>query len=148
MTIRPARKGEAKLLTALAIRSKAIWGYSPDFMRACEAELTIDEEALDSVFVKVHEDEVVGLYSLQKLSGECVELQALFVEPNRLRRSYGTELLEDARRRARAGGYRTMVIQGDPNAAAFYRFIGAIQVGERESESVPGRMLPLFELVL
>jgi hypothetical protein len=148
VTIRPAKKGEAELLTALALRSKAVWGYSPEFMRACEQELTIDEEGLDAAFVKVEGDEVVGFYSLGRLSAECVELVALFVEPNRLRRSHGTELLADAHRRTCAGGYRTMIIQGDPNASAFYRSVGAIQVGERESEFIPGRMLPLFELAI
>ena len=40
------------------------------------------------------------------------------------------------------------MIQGDPNAADFYRAAGAVQVGERASASVPGRVLPLFELAL
>jgi hypothetical protein len=65
-----------------------------------------------------------------------------------MRRGHGSRLLDDAVIRARAGGYRVLVIQGDPHAAGFYRSAGAVLVGERVSESVPGRMLPVFELHL
>jgi hypothetical protein len=43
-------------------------------------------------------------------------------------------------------GARTLVIQGDPNAAAFYAAAGALLVGERPSASSAGRALPLYEL--
>ena len=39
--IRPARSGEAKALSDLALRSKAHWGYDAAFMAACRAELTV-----------------------------------------------------------------------------------------------------------
>jgi len=41
-----------------------------------------------------------------------------------------------------------MIIQGDPNAEGFYRAMGAERIGEQESHSIPGRMLPLFSLSL
>lgn len=148
MTIRPARKGESRLLSELALRSKAVWGYSPEFMRACEEELTLDEEEMDQAFVKTVGERAVGFYSLQPLSVTRVELGHLFVEPSLLRRGYGRELLSDACARARAAGYRCLVIQGDPHAVDFYRAAGGVQVGERESDSVPGRMLPLFDIAL
>ncbi len=148
MTIRPARKGESRLLSELALRSKAVWGYSPEFMRACEEELTLDEEEMDQAFVKTTGDRVVGFYSLQPLSGTRVELGYLFVEPSLLRKGHGRELISDACACARAAGYRCLVIQGDPHAVDFYRAASALQVGERESDSVPGRMLPLFEIAL
>jgi hypothetical protein len=37
MRIRPARPDEATDLSALAMRSKAYWGYDDDFLRACRA---------------------------------------------------------------------------------------------------------------
>src|SRR4029079_1400930 len=148
MSIRPARTGEAALLTALGLRSKASWGYTEDFMRACAEELTIDEEELDDVFVKTIGEHVVGFYSLDRISSDRVELGLLFVEPSWMRRGFGGELLGDARERARALGYQTLVIQGDPHAMPFYRSAGAVLVGTRESDSIAGRLLPLFELAL
>jgi hypothetical protein len=48
-------------------------------------------------------------------------------------------------RRVCAGG-GVITVQSDPNAAGFYSHCGGVAVGERESGSVAGRMLPLFEL--
>jgi hypothetical protein len=39
LVIREAVSSEAALLSALAMRSKAYWGYSSDFMEKCRAEL-------------------------------------------------------------------------------------------------------------
>jgi len=47
-TIRPARREECGLLTELALRSKAVWGYDAAFMEACREELTIRREMFDS----------------------------------------------------------------------------------------------------
>ena len=41
ITIRLARLDEAEQLTQLALRSKASWGYSEEFMAACRDELTL-----------------------------------------------------------------------------------------------------------
>jgi hypothetical protein len=43
ITIRQAIFGEGQLLSDLAFRSKAYWGYSSEFMEACQAELTVSE---------------------------------------------------------------------------------------------------------
>ena len=40
-TIRRALPSEAASQSALARRSKAVWGYSPEFMEACRDELTL-----------------------------------------------------------------------------------------------------------
>jgi predicted N-acetyltransferase YhbS len=146
--IRPARFEELALLTQLALRSKAVWGYSEQFMVACREELTLTKEDLGELFVKEVDASVVGFYSLQHLSATHVELGHLFVEPAQLRRGHGKDLILDAVRRGAASGYTTLVIQGDPHAVDFYVAVGARQVGTRESDSVPGRLLPLFELDL
>jgi hypothetical protein len=39
--IRSARATEADILTDLALRSKAHWGYDADFLEACRDELTV-----------------------------------------------------------------------------------------------------------
>jgi N-acetylglutamate synthase-like GNAT family acetyltransferase len=146
--IRPARIEDLEELTALALRSKAAWGYSAEFMEACREELTIREAHLPDVFVLVREGAPIGFYSLQQLTSDRVELVHLFIDPGEMRKGHGAALLRDAVARARASGWRVLVIQGDPYAAAFYRAMGARQVGSRESESIPGRMLPLFELAV
>jgi GNAT superfamily N-acetyltransferase len=149
MQLRDARPDEAGLLSDLAFRSKAYWGYSPAFMDACREELTWTATDLDQLcFVVVEDEQVAGFYALERLSADEVELEALFVEPARIGRGYGRILIEDAKQRASAMGASRMIIQGDPNAGRFYRAVGGKLTGTRESASIPGRMLPIFSIDL
>lgn len=146
--IRAARSEEAELLSELALRSKASWGYSQDVVASFQAELTLTAAELHDVFVVEIGGTVAGFYSLQALSAVRAELGHLFVEPATQRNGLGRLMIADALRRARARGFRSLEIQGDPHAAQFYQRVGAARVGERESASVPGRMLPLFEIAI
>ncbi len=150
--IRSAEPHETKLLSELAFASKAYWGYDAEFMRRCVAELTVTRKQIESdahaVFVCEHENEVRGFYALAFLHDGGVELDALFVAPAYIGQGYGRRLLEHAATTARDGGALMMTIQGDPNADAFYRAMGAQPTGTRASASIPGRFLPLYSLPL
>jgi len=91
---------------------------------------------------------VTGFYSLEHLSKEKVRLGFLFVEPATLGKGYGRKLIEHAKQHAGILGYTTLVIESDPNAERFYRAAGGHLVGHKESPSMPGRKLPLFQIVL
>lgn len=147
-TIRAAHEHEAAALSDLALRSKASWGYPPSMMEAFEAELTLTVLDLDEVFVLEVDGVRAGFYSLQVLSEARAEVGHLFLEPALRRRGLGRLMITDALRRAAARGLQALEIQGDPNAAAFYVQMGAVRIGERESDSIPGRMLPLFEIAV
>jgi GNAT superfamily N-acetyltransferase len=146
--LRRALPEEAAPLSALAFRSKAHWGYSDDFMRACRAELSLSPAYIHThpTFVLESNGEVIGFYALERLSGDEVELGYLFVEPAAIGRGHGRWLIEHAKAQAVALGFRTMVIQGDPHAEKFYRKAGGERSGFRESASIPGRDLPLFRI--
>jgi len=144
--IRPARPDELPALSELALRSKAVWGYSAEFMAACRSELTVRAEHLPLAFVAELEGTIAGFYALSVLDAARVELEFLFVEPGSLRRGCGRALLLHAREQARRLGCSAIAIQGDPHAAGFYAAVGARPIGSRESDSIPGRMLPLYEL--
>ena len=150
--IRPAVPEEASLLSELAMRSKAHWGYSAEFMEACRAELTIREADVsrDGYLCNVAEQggTILGYYALQDESGGVYELDALFVDPPYIGSGVGRSLVQHAAQVLSERGAKRMVIQGDPNAITFYKAAGAVQIGSRESESIPGRQLPLFELVI
>lgn len=146
--IRPARADEADLLTELAIRSKAHWGYSEDFMRACSDELTVRPGKDRQYFCIESDGKTLGFCGLERLDDSCIELGALFVEPDAMGRGVGKSLVEHATDTARQLGAQTLLIQGDPNATAFYLAAGARRVGNSPSGSIPGRRLPLFEIDL
>lgn len=152
IVIRPAMPQEHELLAGIALRSKAHWGYSPEFMAACRDELAVSASDIENprrhYFLAELHAEVVGYHALERLSADEFELEALFVEPERIGQGIGRALMEHARSCARNFGARTLLIQGDPNAAAFYLAAGGVRVGERESESIPGRYLPEFRVPL
>lgn len=149
-SIRRALPEEAGALSALAFRSKAHWDYSDEFMRACRAELTLSPDDIEThpTFVVESHGEAIGFYTLERLSGDEVELGYLFVEPAAIGRGHGRRLIEHAKDQAIGLGFRTMVIQGDPHAEKFYRMAGGERTGLRESASIPGRDLPLFRIDL
>ena len=151
-SIRLARSDEAEVLSALAFRSKAHWGYSGEFMAACRDELTYAAEQIDApqftFYVCTAGDSVIGFHALERLNEEVAELEALFVEPEHIGSGVGKTLIEHAKNFARQLGALSLVIQGDPNAENFYLAAGAVQSGSRESHSIPGRQLPLFTIDL
>ena len=148
--IREAEAGEAGWLSALALRSKAHWGYSRDFLEACRDELSVDESRLGAedyrCFVAVENGSIAGFYTAENISQGAWELDALFVEPACIGTGIGRSLIQHALHLLSECGAERLVIQGDPNAMDFYRAAGARQVGSRESGSIPGRFLPLFEI--
>lgn len=98
--------------------------------------------------VAVEGAQIIGFYALEDQRGERIELGAMFVEPRRIGTGVGRQLMQRAMAHAAQLGARRLIIQSDPNALAFYQAAGASRCGERESESVPGRMLPLLQLDL
>lgn len=147
--IRDAVPGEAAALSALALRSKAHWGYDAAFLEACRDELTLrdDELAARRVLVAELDGAVAGFGTLE---GEPPygELGMLFVEPTAIGRGVGGALLAALVAQARSTGFTRLAIDADPNAEAFYLAHGAVRVGAVASGSVPGRVLPQLELEL
>lgn len=144
--IRKGQPSESELLSDLALRSKAYWGYSQEFMDACRKELTYSPEDIQSnhIFVAEIDNSIVGFYALTILSPIEIELEALFVEPAYIGQGYGRKLIDHAKTISHKSGKQVMIIQGDPNAASFYLAVGGKLTGERESTSIPGRYLPTF----
>ncbi|MEU3727177.1 GNAT family N-acetyltransferase, partial [Streptomyces sp. NPDC031705] len=132
--VRAARAGEAAALTALAMRSKAYWGYDARFLAACAPQLRVREAELTARRIVVAENtrgEVLGVASLDDVGeaeeGPAVRLGLLFVEPAAIGLGVGRLLYRDAVRRAAALGRRRLLIDADPLAAGFYRAMGAAE---------------------
>jgi GNAT superfamily N-acetyltransferase len=149
LQLRPARPDEAELLTDLCLRSKAVWGYDEAFMRACRAELTLSaaDLAAPSLQVAVDGSEVAGLVQVV-VEGDRADLAKLFIAPSMLRAGVGRQLFDWAVNTARERGARWLWIEADPDAAAFYRRMGAVDDGVAPSGSIPGRFLPRLKLAL
>ena len=151
MLIRPARLDESELLSDLALLSKGYWGYDPEFLEACRAELTLVPEDLARLTVRVAErteGHVIAFYAFGPLDDSAGDVSFFFVDPPFIGSGAGRRLFEDLRSTARSAGMRSLSIEADPGAASFYERMGAARIGETPSNSIPGRLLPSFEVTL
>ena len=149
--IRQARHDECGALTEIAMRSKAHWGYSAEFMANVRADLEVRPEKFMPgfhVYVLETEHEMIGFYSLRPENAESVILEDLFIEPQHIGHGYGKRMWEHSLAVARSLGYRKLTLISDPYAEAFYSQQGAVRIGETESNALAGRMLPVMEYVL
>jgi GrpB-like predicted nucleotidyltransferase (UPF0157 family)/GNAT superfamily N-acetyltransferase len=145
--VRPALATEAPLLSALAIRSKAHWDYTAEQLAVFREELMLDAGDLRPGHVLEERGEALGFYTLRSQRSEPLELEHLFVEPDRLRGGCGAMLLAHAIETALALGRSALRVQSDPNAEGFYARFGFAKRRDIPT-SIPGRTLPLMERAL
>ena len=150
LPIRRAHPAEAGVLSALALRSKAHWGYDDDFLAACRDDLTLtaDDIETSTVYVCDGADAPAGFYRLLLQDDGVAELDALFVEPAAIGKGVGKCLWQHALDTAANLGCSEIVLQCDPQAEGFYLAMGAKRAGELESTVMPGRLLPLMRFRL
>lgn len=150
--LRPAGPGDARALSTLAFRSKAHWGYDIDFMKRCKQELTYSADKIEAPRFRFRlcelDGEPVAFYALELLGEGQAELEALFVKPAYIGHGIGRFLMDRVKAEAKLLGVDLVIIQGDPNAEEFYLAVGATAAGYRESASIPGRFLPVFNLAI
>lgn len=153
LTIRAALPEEAPILTDIALRSKAVWGYDDEFMAQCREELTVTPKVIQQnlTCVAVRENAVLGFYLLSvdsNADSNVATLAALFIDPAHLRQGIGRMLWEHMLQAAHSRDVRSISIDSDPNAEPFYLSMGAVRVGVTPSGSIPGRVLPLLRVIL
>jgi N-acetylglutamate synthase-like GNAT family acetyltransferase len=149
--IRPARQQEAAALSELCVRSKEVWGYDAAFMALARAALEVkpEEIAAGNVWVAEADGIVAGVVALLPTdTPDILDLAKLFVMPGRFRSGVGRALLAHAIAVARRRGARHLTILADPNAAGFYEANGAVRIGDAPSDAIPGRRLPLYEMLV
>lgn len=83
---------------------------------------------------------VVG-FSTVRAVGDTVELEDLFVVPERMRLGVGRRLIDDVVGRARAAGASAVVVTANPRALAFYRRAGFRDAGQVSTRFGPAPRL-------
>ncbi|MFC4068968.1 GNAT family N-acetyltransferase [Actinoplanes subglobosus] len=131
------------MLSRLAFRSKAHWGYDEEFLELCRPALTFAAHELGTLRATVAEESglVVGFYTLEGMPPEG-ELGNLWIDPAHMRRGHGRRLWRHATATAGAAGFTSLTIDADPSAEGFYLAMGAVRVGAVPSSVTPGRLLP------
>ena len=129
--IRRASADEAAVLTTIAHDAKRYWGYPEHWIKHWEADLTVSADFIrdNQVYVAEEGGEIRGFYALS-IAGDKAELEHMWVGPAFIGTGVGKELFLDAMNRAAALEVRDVGISADPNAAGFYKRMGATQIGE------------------
>ena len=134
LTIRPATPTDADTLHALTQRSTMHWGYEPDFLDWEPEAIAVTPSFLETAVAWVAEADgsPLGYFALvDKPDG--LYLDKLFVDPAAIGTGIGKRLWQHATMTAHDMGATVMRIEADPNAAAFYRAMGAEWIGEIET---------------
>jgi len=137
--IRSASPEDAQTLTTIALDAKRHWGYPENWNKHWESDLTISSDFIRDNHVYVAEDngEIRGFYALC-VAGDKAELEHMWVTPAVIGTGIGKELFLDAMERAAKLNVNAVEISSDPNAAGFYKRMGATQIGEIDS-SIEGQ---------
>jgi len=149
LVVRRARLEELPELSDLCLRSKAVWGYVPAFIEACRDELTLRPDELATTRIAVAETDggMSGVVQI-KVTGPAADLLKLFIAPHELRHGLGRLLFGWAVAEARGMGATHLLIEADPDAAPFYRSLGACDIGVTASHSIFGRSIPKLRFEL
>ena len=142
--IRRAIPDDAPFLNELTGRSVLFWGYEPEFLDWEPEAITVTPEFIagSPVYVLEEAGRIVGYYGLLGEPPEMA-LDKLFVEPDQIGTGRGRSLWQHAVTTARDMGASALTLASDPNAAPFYRAMGAEWLGE-EQTSRPGWDLQMF----
>lgn len=148
MNIRKAVAEESATLSGIAQEAKRYWGYPEHWLEHWREQLTISPQFVDQheVFVAETDGEIVGFYALIA-EGNNAELEHLWVAPSHIGQGVGKELFLHAMQVAAERKFSSVEILADPNAAGFYRRMGASRTGESISElDGKPRVLPRLKI--
>src|SRR5678815_2896829 len=131
VTIRRSSPEEAATLTTIALEAKRHWGYPEHWIKHWESDLTISSDFIrdNHVYVAEENGEIRGFYALC-VADDKAELEHMWVTPALIGTGIGKELFLDAMERAAKLNVNAVEISSDPNAAGFYKRMGATQIGE------------------
>jgi ribosomal protein S18 acetylase RimI-like enzyme len=143
--IRQAKSEEAAVLTDIAVRSEAYWGYDPEFMESFRRAYKVTESFINEnpVYVIEEQGSISGFYGVVSDKGET-ELEYFYVSPDYIGKGLGKLLWTHLVGYCRENGIARISLVTSPQAVGFYTKLGAEQVGEVESLVRKGRMVPML----
>jgi N-acetylglutamate synthase-like GNAT family acetyltransferase len=137
------------VLHALTGRSALHWGYEPAFLDWEPEAIAVTPAFMQrAITVQVLEENgtITGYYALTGNVPE-LELDKLFVEPVVIGTGRGKQLWLHAMQTARELGATSLLLHADPNAAPFYRAMGATWLHE-VGTTRPGWNLQVFRMTI
>ncbi len=151
LLIRRAVAEDSLALTALARRSKADWGYPPEWLKIWEPDLTIGANYIadNRVYVATVDGKLAGMIAVEDRTLSWT-LEHVWVDPAQQGMGVGTALVRHALAEIRAVRRGMVQVASDPHATGFYQALGAVAAGNAPAPmpNAPGRTLPLFKFTV
>lgn len=143
INIRNAELNEFKILTDIAIRSEAYWGYDSKYMKKFKDYYSITEDFIikNSVVLIENDKDIIGFYGMTGVS-ETSSLEYFFIEPKYIGQGYGKLLWDYLIKECKFTGIKEICFVTSTQARDFYIKMGAIPCEEIESLLKKGRMIP------
>jgi GNAT superfamily N-acetyltransferase len=148
LAILPAAIEDSDLLTEIAFRSKAYWGYPPHWLESWRGEIEVTMQSIQNnlIFKAVNEKgEVLGFYRLEGKADKLI-LTGFWVLPGSMSKGIGRSLYTHMLAAAKKLNISVIEWESDPNTAPFYTYMGAQQIGKR-TYTLDGkeRTLPIMQ---
>lgn len=147
MFFRRAQIADSTILSNLAYKSKAYWGYTEDFIQQCKDKdaLTVTKDYLEknTVYLIENDNKVIAFYSF---AINEQKLDALFLDPDYIGKGIGKIIWNHLLNKAKELELSEFTIDSDPNAEGFYLKMGAKNIGSTPSTVFPQRSLPLLKV--
>lgn len=143
LNIRRAKVDEHEILTDIAIKSEAYWGYDSDYMDKFKSIYSVSEEFIknNSTALIEEDNSIIGFYGLICKDNEA-SLEYFFIEPKYIGKGYGKLLWNYLVSDCKNLGIKDFDIVTSPQAKEFYVKMGAIPCREVESLLKKGRIIP------
>jgi GNAT superfamily N-acetyltransferase len=134
------------LLTATAIASKKIWGYSEDLIELWRTDLEVSKEYIPkNKVVKVYEQEIfIGFFAVKISEGNLAEIDHLWLLPGRIHQGFGKLIFQHIIHYLKSTGHKSATLIAEPNATGFYNKMNGKVIGQFQSK-ISGRFLDIYE---
>ncbi|KAA3611048.1 MAG: N-acetyltransferase [Calditrichaeota bacterium] len=125
--------GDLEVLNAISIESKMHWGYPKEWIEKWVDDLTLTEnDFADQKIFKLEKDKaIIGWCSIQE-NETSYEVMNLWVKPDFIGSGYGKILLHESLKKV-ASKKKSIIVEADPNAEAFYASQGFVTYDKIES---------------
>lgn len=140
---RSAVAGASEILTDIAVRSEAYWGYDSEFMDRFKKLYRVTEEIISKhpTYVLEENERIIGFYSIKKGLQEA-SLEYFYIEPNCIGQGYGKILWNHLTDQCKKMNIWQVELVTSPQAKAFYVKMGAVQIDEVSSMVMKNRKIP------
>ena len=138
-----AETKDSLILTNIAIRSEAYWGYDFEFMEKFKTMYKVSEDFIENnpTYIIRDEDIIVGFYGIL-IDEREISLEYLFIEPQYIGKGYGKMLWNHMISECRALNIKEFTLVTSQQAKEFYIKLGAKICGEVDSLVIKERKVP------